>query len=97
MIEVVKDVTLGNGETVRCYDMTHGFRVGVESGKIEDTYANIVKDGTELSDEDIDKLRVSALSELANVILQLTYPDAYDEDGNLKTLPEPSKDNKKKV
>ena len=97
MIEVVKDVTLGNGETVRCYDMTHGFRVGVESGKIEDTYANIVKDGTELSDEEIDKLRVSALSELVNVILQLTYPDAYDEDGNLKTLPEPSKDNKKKV
>jgi hypothetical protein len=97
MVEVVKDVTLGNGETVRCYDMTHGFRVGVESGKIEDTYANIVKDGTELSDEEIDKLRVSALSELANVILQLTYPDAYDEDGNLKTLPEPSKDNKKKV
>jgi hypothetical protein len=97
MIEVVKDVTLGNGETVRCYDMTHGFRVGVESGKIEDTYANIVKDGTELSDEEIDKLRVSALSELVNVILQLTYPDAYDKDGNLKTLPEPSKDNKKKV
>jgi hypothetical protein len=96
MIEVVKDVTLGNGDVVRCYDMTHGFRVGVESGKIDDTYANIVKDGTDLSDEDIDKLRVSSLNALASEILRLTYPDAYDEDGNLRSLPDTDKDNSKK-
>ncbi len=83
-MEEVATVTI-NGKDIKCYDMTHGFRMSIESGKVLDSFVNIVADGTDLSEDEINALRGSQLKILALKIMHLTYPDAYDEDGNLKT------------
>jgi hypothetical protein len=96
MVAVCEDVKIGKNK-IKCYDMTHGFRVGVESGELDDTYSNIVLDGTDLSKEDVAKLRVSEVKHLAETIIRLTYPDAYDSDGNLIVDNDDEDDSKKKA
>jgi len=85
MIPNVKIVKLSDRE-VKCYDLTYGYMVGVESGSITETMLGVVEDGTDLSEDEVLSLRRSEVQEVYNTILQLTYPNLYNEDGTLKEI-----------
>jgi len=100
MFANVKKVELSDGSKIVCKDLTYGFVLGLESGEVEETTHSVVEDGTDLTKEDIFKLRRSDVTILYNTILQLTYPHLYNEDGTLKTLDdfqETDDNNKKKA
>ncbi len=99
MFPSTKEVELKNAK-VMCYDLTYGYMLGLEDGSIEDTAINAVLDGTDFKTvDDLKPLRGSEIEILYQVILRLSYPHAYDENGELKTLDANEKqvENKKKV
>ncbi len=97
MFPSTKEVTFGE-KKILCYDFTFGYMLGLQDGTVEDTIENGVVNGTDLSMDEVLELRASQVNELFQVILKLSYPSAYDEDGNLKKEPEDvDGDNKKKV
>ena len=96
--DVVKVVKIGKN-TYTCFDLEYGFLMDVESGKIPNTKHEAIVNATDLTLEDVKRLRVSAVDKLYGVISRLTYPDLYDENGDLKTdlpdIPEDDDDKKK--
>lgn len=72
-----------NGKDIVCKDFTYGHITGLENGTIEDTVANSVMNGTDMTLEEFNELRVSEADILMKTILTLTYPSLFDEDGNM--------------
>lgn len=77
-------------------DMTFGYIVGIENGTISDTIENAVLNGTNLTQEEVHGLRKREVELLYSTILRLTYPEIYDEDGNMKSLPKSDNEDSKK-
>lgn len=99
MFPSTKEVELSKTK-VMCYDLTYGFMLGLEDGTIVDNAINAVLDGTDFeSIDDLKKFRVSEIETMYQVILRLSYPQAYDENGDLKKRPEVDQEEitKKKV
>ncbi len=80
-----------------CQDLTYGFLLGVEDGTIEDNKQNVVENGTGLDMEMILSLRRHQIEEIYAIIIRLTYPELYNEDGTPKEIEDekPSKGKKK--
>lgn len=95
MFPSTKKVKVGNKEVV-CMDMTFGYIIGIENGTISDTIENAVLNGTNLTQEEVHGLRRGEVELLYSTILRLTYPEIYDEDGNMKSLPKSDKEDSKK-
>jgi hypothetical protein len=96
MLPEVKTVETSKGK-VRIYDLTLGYIAGIESGTVDDTAFNTVIDGTDLNEESIMEFRSSDIELLSKEILRLTYPEAFDENGELLSLTEEEvADNSKK-
>lgn len=95
MFPSTKKVKVGNKEVV-CMDMTFGYIVGIENGTISDTIENAVLNGTNLTQEEVHGLRKREVELLYSTILRLTYPEIYDEDGNMKSLPKSDNEDSKK-
>lgn len=97
---VCKTLELVQGE-VKVFELTLGFIQDLENGVVEDNEINVIKNATELDDEGIRNLRRSEAGEIFETVMRLTYPDAYDEEGNIKVRPESDEDDieddKKKV
>ncbi len=81
---------------INCKDFTFGYMLGIEDGSIKDTLLNAVLNGSNLTEEEVKGLRKSEVELIYTTILKLTYPTLYDEDGNLKQLPEQADDGDKK-
>ena len=97
--DVVKIVKIGKN-SYTCFDLEYGYLVDVDSGATPNTKDGAIANSTGMSEDEIRKLRISTVNKLYEVISRLTYPDLYDEDGNLKSdLPEIDEDgdSKKKV
>lgn len=82
-----KTLELEQGQ-VKVLELTLGFILDLESGLVEDNEINVIKNATSLDDDAIRELRRSEVSEIFKTAMMLTYPDAYNEDGTLKQLPE---------
>lgn len=95
MFPSTKKVKVGNKEVI-CMDMTFGYIVGIENGTISDTIENAVLNGTNLTQEEVHGLRKREVELLYSTILRLTYPEIYDEDGNMKSLPKSDNEDSKK-
>jgi len=97
---ITKSVKINSlNKEVLVFDLTQGFVYDLEQGIQEDTPENVLLDATELTLEEIRKLRKSEVAGLVKEVLMLTYPDAYDEEGNLKEfdLSQEDLNDKKKV
>jgi len=99
MFEAIDTVTVSSGAKIKCYDLTFGLICDIESGKITETDMLVLEDATDLSADEIRALRKSDVDKLHSTIMKLTYPELYDEDGNLKSLPDvgDESDDKKKA
>jgi len=86
-----------DGKTIVCMDLTFGYLMDIESGAIEDSMLNAVENGTNLDEEDIKSLRKNEVEKIYNVIMKLTYPQLFDEDGNRKEIEEEEEVSKKKA
>ncbi len=97
MFPSTKKVQLGDVE-VLCMDLTYGYMIGIEDGTVEDTPINAVLDATEFTSiDDLKPFRGSEIEILLQTILRLTYPQAYNDDGTIKELPNVEEDSKKKA
>ncbi len=96
---MVKIYKVDGLDDIVCQDLTYGFLVKVETGEISDTKINVILDGTDLNEDAIMGLRKHQVDELFEIIMQLTYPELYNEDGSRKDLDDITEDsdNKKKV
>ena len=99
MFANVSEVELSTGEKVKCSDLTYGFVLGTETGEIEETKHAVIENGTDLTQDMVMNLRVTDVTMLYSKIIQLTYPDLFDKDGNPKELTDEQEDElgKKKV
>lgn len=99
-MEIVEEVEINGGRKVKCYDLTYGYLLDVESGKVVETKHSAIVNATELSEDEVKALRTSEVNALYDVVLRLTYPHLFDEDGKMKEIPqtdEGDEDDKKKV
>jgi len=60
-------------------DLSIGFIIGMEDKSIADTFENIIKDASNLSEEQIKKLRRCEAEYLVKEIVSLTYGDDKKE------------------
>ena len=95
MFATTKKVKLSGNKEVLCMDLTYGYLVGLANGTIEDTIVNAIYNATELTEDDVLALRNHELDVLFQAIMQLTYPQSYNEDGTLKELPDEDEGKKK--
>jgi len=93
MVEQIKMVKIGDKE-IKCMDLTYGYLISLNEGNPE-TRHGTVANGTDLTEDDVMKLRVGEVDVLYQAIMRLTYPNMYDEDGNEKKLPDEEEDKKK--
>ena len=78
---MVEKYEIDGQEPIVCQDLTYGFLVGVEAGTLEETKHDVVMDGASLSMEEVFALRNTQVNDIYEIILRLTYPMLYDEDG----------------
>jgi len=98
MFPTTKMIKFEDSTSILCMDLTYGFILSVRDGTIDDSKENVIVDGTDLSIEDVLKLRSHKIEAIYSAIMQLTYPHLYNEDGTLKDLSDvESDDDKKKV
>jgi len=81
MQPVTKEIETSRG-LVKVYDLTIGYMSDIQRGIVDDTELNAVLNGTDLTEETIRDYRASDIAILSDAIMRLTYPEAYDEDGN---------------
>lgn len=96
MLPCTKEVSTSQG-VVKVYDLTLGFIAGIEDGTVVDNPQSIVLDGSDLTEETILKYRGSDIDVLSKEIMMLTYPAAFDENGELYELPDDPDTDKKKI
>jgi len=83
---------------ILCYPLTFGFMLDIEDGIIVETKLNIVENGTDLTIEDIREMRVPDVTLLWIEIQKETYPELYDDKGELIPFDDVNEsDDKKKV
>ena len=82
-----------------CMDLTYGYMVQVANGEVVETTMAVVVNGTELDEDDVNKLRRSEVQGLYDAIIRLSYPHLFNDDGTPKELPEEveTEEDKKKV
>jgi len=96
MFPNVKYLELSNGQKVKYFDLTIGDLDRLETDPEFDTLKNIIMAGTELSEEEVNKLRRTDAQKLYDAIIRATYPEMYNEDGTLKKEIEEAINDKKK-
>ena len=67
-----KEIKLENVEVV-IYDLSVGYISSVEDGSTKETFENILLDASNLSKDEISKLRQSEAEYLSKEIIELTY------------------------
>ena len=68
---------------VLCYPLTFGYMLDIEDEVIEETKLGIVENGTDLTIDEIKNLRVPDVTLLWKTIQQETYPELYNDKGEL--------------
>lgn len=94
MYEHCTTITTSKGD-LKVFDLTVGYLDGIETGTIKDNSFNIALDATELTKEELLTYRKGDLTLIAKTALRLTYPEAYDENGELKQIPDDNSVKKK--
>lgn len=85
-------------EAVTCYALTFGYMLDVDDEVIEETKLGILMDATDLNEAELRELKLPETNLLVDAIKKETYPELYDEDGNLKKFDtNDEEDSKKKV
>lgn len=79
---MVEKYTTDTNEEIICQDLTYGFLLGIQEGSIEETKHDVVMNGTGLSKEELYEYRSSEVTDMYNIVIRLTYPDLFDENGN---------------
>ncbi len=96
---MVERYKVEGSEDIVCQDLTYGFLVGVENGTILDTKVNVIVDGASMVEEDVLNLRKHQVHAVFDIIMRLTYPELYDENGKRIEIGDPEEDtvSKKKL
>ena len=95
MLPVVQIFTTSTNKQVKVYDMTVGLMADIAEDSTLDTNENIVMACTDLTPDDYRELRKHEAEEICNIVVRLTYPDQFNEDGSVKEHTE--SDGKKKA
>ena len=77
----IETVKFEDGTEIKCYDLHYFYLKGCTSGDIIETKEGIVEDATDLSMDEVMLLRGHQIDRLYAVIVRLTYPDLFDENG----------------
>jgi hypothetical protein len=86
MLPVVRNFTTPvSNKQIKIYDMTVGLIADIASDATLDTNENIVMSCTNLTIDEYRELRKHEAEEICNIVIQLTYPDQFNEDGTIKT------------
>ena len=67
-----KIVNLENAEVV-LYDLSLGFLIDCEAGNVDESFFNVLKDASSLSEDEIKKLRKGEAEHLVKEVMSLTY------------------------
>ena len=97
MLKTVKTYTSGAGDKIKCYDMTIGLIDAISEDPDLDTPLNVILDATDLDEAGYKKLRRSDTKNIYDLIIQLTYPELFNEDGSAKDRSGEDEDDKKKA
>ena len=96
MLPLVKLFTTQTDKQIKVYDMTVGLMADISSDPTLDTNENIVLECTDLDLAGYRELRKHEAEEICNIVIRLTYPEQFNEDGTVRK-PEPETDDKKKA
>jgi hypothetical protein len=94
---MVEKYTTQDGKEIVCQDLTYGYLVQVQEGVIAETKHGVVMNGANLSEDEVFDLRNSDVNAIYDIITRLTYPDLFDEDGNLISQDAEEPEDKKKA
>ncbi len=84
-------------DPIICYPLTFGYLLDIENEVIEESKLGIIKDATNLKEDEIRKLKVPETTLIIETIKKETYPELYNEDGSFKLVDEDEDKGKKKV
>ena len=94
MLPISKEVEISLGKVV-LYDLTFGMVTKIEEN-IGISKSDIILDASNITVDNINKLRRSEVEYLYEEIIKLTYPELFNNDGTKKEI-ENTEDDKKKV